>query len=477
MSIFKNERSAQGWTLALTSMASLMVALDGLVVATALGTIRVDLHASIESLQWTVNSYTLTLAVLLMAAAGLGDRLGRRRMFAVGLAIFTAASIACALATSAALLIAARAVQGVGGALVVPLALSLLSHAFPIEKKARAIGVYSGITGLAVAGGPVVGGAIAQGLDWQWIFWINVPIGIVLIPLVLSRVEESHGSDTSLDIVGALLSTGAGFGVVWGLVRGNSSGWGSAEVIGTLAAGVVLAGLFVGWEMRARVAMMPTRMFRSRSFSAGNVANFALYASLFGTVFFAAQFFQSAQGLGPMSAGIRLIAWTATLFFVAPLAGAAVERVGLRPLVVCGLFLQSVGLAWIAIIADVDLSYPALILPFIVGGAGTSMAMPAVQAAVMSSVDGANVGKASATFNMLRQLGSAVGIAVVVATFAAKGGYDTAGMFVDGFRPAIGVASAIALIGAIAGIAIPPMRRVVPEKMSTDAVVPEKEAV
>ncbi|MFE9328747.1 MFS transporter [Nocardia sp. NPDC052278] len=477
MSVSRSKKSVQGWTLALTSVASLMVALDGLVVATALGTIRVDLHASIESLQWTVNSYVLTLAVLLMAAAAIGDRLGRRRVFVAGLAIFTASSVACALATTADLLIAARTVQGIGGALVVPLTLSLLSSAFPPEQRAKAMGVFSGITGLAVAGGPVVGGAIAQGLDWQWIFWINVPIGVVLIPLVMGRIEESHGPDTRLDVVGSLLSTGAGLGVVWGLVRGNSVGWGSAEVIGTLVAGAVLTVCFVALEMRAPAAMMPIRLFRSRAFSAGNAANFALFASLFGTVFFAAQFFQSAQGQGPMSAGVRLIAWTATLFFVAPVAGAAVERVGIRPLVVCGLFMQAAGLAWIALIADTDVSYTSFIAPFMVSGAGTSMAMPAVQAAVMSSVGGSDIGKASAAFNMLRQLGAALGTAIVVAVFAAKGGYASPHTFVEGFRPAIAVAAAIALAGSIAGIGIPANRRPVPEVEPPLDMVMEAEAV
>src|SRR5262245_64569825 len=215
------EKAARAWVLALASVASFMVSLDSQVVATALNTIRLDLGASIEQLEWTVNAYVLSFAVLLMTGAALGDRLGRRRMFALGLGLFVAASAACALAPTVGWLIAARAAQGVGGALVVPLAMALLSAAFPPQERARALGIFSGLTGLALIAGPVVGGMIAEGLAWQWIFWVNVPIGAFVIPLVLSRIPESSGSDTSLDIPGLALVTGATFAGVWGLIRGN----------------------------------------------------------------------------------------------------------------------------------------------------------------------------------------------------------------------------------------------------------------
>src|SRR5262245_15758671 len=333
------EKAARAWVLALASVASFMVSLDSQVVAAALNTIRLDLGASIEALEWTVNAYILSFAVLLLTGAALGDRFGRRRMFVAGLGLFTAASAACALAPSVGWLIAARAVQGAGGALVMPLAMALLSVAFPREERGRALGIFTGLTGLALIAGPVVGGAIAEGIAWQWIFWLNLPIGVVLIPLVLARIPESRGADTALDVPGLALVTGGAFGVVWGLMRGNSVGWGSLEVVAALVAGVVLAVAFVGWELGARQPMVPMRFFRSRAFSAGNAAGFCLFASLYGTLFFMAQFLQTAQGHGPLGAGLRLLPWTATLFVVAPLAGVLVGRIGERPLIVGGLLL------------------------------------------------------------------------------------------------------------------------------------------
>jgi len=300
-------QSKRTWVLALTSIASLMVALDTLVVSTALTTIRSDLGASIEELEWTINAYNLSLAVLLLPAAALGDRFGRRRVFAGGLALFVATSAACALAPDVGWLIAARAVQGVGAALVISLALSIVSAAFPAERRGAAIGILEGVTGLATIGGPVIGGAISGGLSWEWIFWVNLPVGLVALPLVLARIEEAFGSDTALDIRGFALVTGGALGIVWGLVRGNSQGWGSFEVIAALAVGALLLAAFVAWQLRAREPMLPMRFFRSRAFSAGNAATFCLFASLFAGVFFFAQFLQAGLGYGPLEAGLRLL--------------------------------------------------------------------------------------------------------------------------------------------------------------------------
>ena len=301
------------WILALTSIASLMVALDALVVTTALSTIRIDLGASVEELEWTVNAYTLSFAVLLMTGALLGDRFGRRRMFAAGIGLFSAASAACALAPGIGTLIAARAVQGAGAALVMPLALALLTAGFPPEHRGKAMGLFSAVTGLAVLAGPVVGGAITEGLAWEWIFWLNVPIGLAVIPLVLTRLEESFGPQRPLDLPGLTLVTGGALGIVWGLVRGNSAGWGSPEVVGMLALGVALAVGFVARERRAPAPMLPLGIFRSRGFSAGNATNFFQFGSLFSAVFFMAQFLQTGLGYGPLGTGVRLLAWTATL--------------------------------------------------------------------------------------------------------------------------------------------------------------------
>jgi len=389
-----SEKANRVWVLALASVASFMVALDALVVTTALSTMRTDLGASIEVLEWTVNAYNLSLAVLLLTAAALGDRFGRRRMFAAGLGLFVVASAACALAGSAGWLIAARAAQGAGAALVMPLAMALLSAAFPREARGKALGIFSGVIGLALIAGPVVGGAIAQGIAWQWIFWINIPIGLIVIPLVPGRIRESFGPGTALDIPGLVLVTGAALGVVWGLMRGNSAGWTSQEVVAALGSGLLLAVAFVAWELRARAPMVPMRFFRSRAFSSGIAASFLFYAALYATLFFLPQFLQTAQGYGPLGAGLRLLPWTATLFLVAPLAGALVNRIGERPLIVGGLLLQAAGMAWLWLIAVPDVAYAMLVAPLIVAGAGVSMAMPAAQNAVLSSVAAHEIGQA-----------------------------------------------------------------------------------
>jgi EmrB/QacA subfamily drug resistance transporter len=449
---------ARTGVLALTSAASLMVALDALVVTTALSAIRLDLGASIEELEWVVNAYTLSFAVLLMTGAALGERFGRRRVFAAGIGLFTGASAACALAPGVGWLIAARVVQGAGAALVMPLALALLSAAYPPERRGAALGLFSGVTGLAVLGGPVVGGAITQGIAWQWIFWLNVPIGLVLGPLARWRLAESFGPPARVDVPGLALVTGAVLGVVWGLVRGNAAGWGSAEVLAALVAGAVLLIAFLGWERRAPAPMLPLRLFGSRAFSAGNAAGFFLFGSVFGAVFFMAQFLQAAQGDGPLEAGVRLLPWTATLFVVAPVAGARVRRVGERPLIAGGLLLQAAGMAWVAVAAGPELAYGALAAPLVLAGAGASMAIPAAQSAVVGAVGPADIGRASATFSALRQLGGAFGVAILVAVFSARGGYGSAQAFSDGFGPAVAVSAALSVAGAAAGAAIPRSR-------------------
>jgi len=446
------------WVLALASVASLIVALDTLVVSTALSTIRLDLGASIAELEWTVNAYNLSFAVLLMTGAALGDRFGRRRLFAFGLGVFVAGSAACALAPDVGALIAARAVQGAGAALVMPLGLALVSTAFAPERRGQALGVYFGLTGLAVASGPIVGGAIAEGLAWEWIFWINVPLGIVLIPFVLRQIRESHGPDTAIDLVGLALVTGAAFGLVWGLVRGNQSGWGSSEVVGSFAAGVLLTAAFVAWELRARDPMLPMRFFRSRAFTAGNVSVFFSVAALFGAVFFLAQFLQTGLGYGPLDAGLRLLPWTVTLFFVAPVAGALVDRFGERPFMVAGLTLQGIGMGWIALIAEPGMAYGAMIAPLIVAGCGVSMSFPAAQNSVVGAVPVEAVGKAAGTNSMMRELGGVFGIAILVAVFSGAGGYASPQEFTDGFAPALGVTAGLSFVGALVGLGLPGRR-------------------
>jgi EmrB/QacA subfamily drug resistance transporter len=449
------------WVVILTGIGSLMAALDTLVVSTALNEIRADLGASIEQLEWTVNAYNLSFAVLLITGAALGDRFGRRRLYAAGLALFAAASAVSALAPDVGTLIAARAVQGAGSALIMPLGLALLSSAFPPEKRGAAIGIFSGITGLAVAAGPLVGGAVVEGISWQWIFWLNVPIGLAAVVLTLARMPESYGPDTGLDLPGlALITTGA-LGLVWGLVRANQVGWTSLELIASLGGGLLLLAAFVAWELRAREPMMPMRFFRSRAFSAGNTAIFLTFASLFAAVFFYAQLLQVVNGYSAIGAGLRLMPWTATFLTVAPLAGALADKIGERPLMVTGLSLQAIGTAWLALIAEPGLAYSSMLAPFILGGVGVSMAIPAAQNSVVGALGDDAIGKAAGANSMMRELGGVFGIAVAVAVFAAAGSYASPAAFIDGFGPAMGVGAALAAVGAIAGLALPGRRQVV----------------
>lgn len=443
------------WVLALAAIASFMVALDTLVVSTALTTIRVDLGASVEGLEWTVNAFNLSLAVVLMPAAVLGDRFGRRRMFAIGLGLFVGASAGCALAPGVGWLIAARAVQGVGAALVTSLALALVSAAFPIERRGAVIGILQAIVGLALIGGPVIGGVITAGIAWEWIFWLNVPIGIVLLPLVLTRIDESGGEDTALDLRGLPLVTLGVLGIVWGLMRGATAGWGSLEVVGTVAAGALLIAAFVAVERRSREPMLPMGLFRSRAFSAGNAATFALFGSIFVGVFFIAQFLQTVLGYSPFGAGLRLLPWTGLLFVVAPVAGRLADRFGERALLVGGLTLHAAGYGWLALIADPGLVYSAMVLPLVVIALGGSMAMPPAASSVLRAIPHGMIGKAAGANGMLRELGGVFGIAIGVAVFAGAGSYASAATFSDGFAAALVVPVALSLAGAVAAITIP----------------------
>jgi EmrB/QacA subfamily drug resistance transporter len=446
---------AQGWVLALTSAASLMVSLDTQVVATALPVIRLHLHTSLAALEWTVNAYTLSFAVLLLTGAALGERLGRRRMLAAGVGLFTSASAACALAPDVAALVAARAVQGAGAALMLPLALALLSAAFPPQRRAWALGIFSSVTGIAVLAGPVVGGAVTQGLDWPWIFWLNVPIGLIMIPLVLVRIPVAERSRASLDPAGLILAAGGALGIVWALIRANSLGWTSPEIVAALAAGIVLSTAFIAWELRAAQPMVPLRLFRSRPIAAGNAATFSVFALLMAMVFFMAQFLETGLGYGPLGAGLRLLPGWASLTVIAPFAGTLIDRVGERLLVAGGLSVIAAAMSWIALIARVGLPYWQLVPPLLLAGCGVSLAIPATMSAVMTAVPPAAIGQASGTLNTLRQLGGVFGVAICAAVFAARGHYATPATFVAGFGPAMAACAALALLGAAAGLIIP----------------------
>lgn len=450
----------QRWTLILASVASLMVSLDMLVVVTALNTIRLDLGASITELDWTVNAFTLTVATALLTATAVGDRLGRRRTLVAGLALFTASSAACAVAPSIGVLIAARAVQGAGTAIVLPQALALVSAAFPPAQRGKAMGTFAGITGLAILSGPVIGGAVVQGLAWQWIFWLNVPIGIALIPLVARRVGESFGPRRPLDAGGLVLSGAGSLALVWGLVRGNAAGWGSPQVYGPLLAGAALLALFGWWERSTRSPMVPVSLFRNASFVSANAASFLMGAAMFGAAFFIAEYLQAGLGDRPLAAGLRMLPWTATLFLVAPLAGRLVNRLGERRIVVAGLLALAAGFGWMALAADG--AYPVLIPAMAASGVGISAAMPAAQTAAVGAVSREAIGTASGVYNAVRQLGGTFGIAIASAVFAANGSFASPGAVTSGFRAAIIVAAAISAAGALAGAWLPARRAASP---------------
>jgi EmrB/QacA subfamily drug resistance transporter len=443
------------WTFAVVSTALFMVVLDNLVVTTALPSIRADLGATIENLQWTVNAYTLTFAVLLLTGAALGDRFGRKRMFTIGVSLFTVASAAAALAPTTEALIAARAVQGAAAASVLPLTLTLLSEAFPAGRRGLVLGLWSGLSGLAVALGPLIGGAVVDGISWHWIFWINVPIGIVLVPLAIRFLTESHGPAKHLDMPGLALGGLGLLGVVYGIVRGNEVGWASAEILGSLIAGAALVAAFVAWELRAPHPMLPMRFFRSRTFSAANGVGFIMFFGVFGSIFLLAQFLQVTQGLSPLEAGIRTLPWTAMPIVVAPVAGVLSDRIGSRPLMALGLALQSGALAWLAAVSTPEVAYSQLVLPFIMAGAGMALVFAPQANAVLGAVTQVESGQASGATNAIRELGGVMGVAVLASVFSAHGSYASPQAFSDGMVSAVWVGAAVLAAGALIALLIP----------------------
>jgi EmrB/QacA subfamily drug resistance transporter len=436
--------------------------------------IRVDLGASLEQLEWTVNAYTLTFAAFLLTGAALGDRFGRRRVFMIGIAIFTAASAGAALAPSAEWLIAARAVQGIGGAIVTPLTLTLLSAAVPASKRGAALGIWSGVAGLAVASGPLVGGAVVEGLSWQWIFWLNVPIGLVLLPIA-SRLQESYGPDKALDLPGLGLASAGLLSLTWGIINGHGHGWTSSEIVAALAVGALLLAAFVLWERRTPEPMLPMRFFSDRAFSAANAASLFMYFGMFGSIFLLTQFFQTAQGYSPLEAGLRVLPWTAMPMIVAPISGVLSDRIGGRPLMAIGLGLQAAGLAWIAAVSTATIGYGSLVGPFIISGIGMGMFFAPVANVVLSAVRPVEEGKASGANNAIREVGGVLGVAVLASIFARYGGYESPVTFNDGLVPALWVGAVVVAIGAVSALLIPRRRRPA-EAYEADALRVQAEA-
>jgi EmrB/QacA subfamily drug resistance transporter len=456
----RGARSRAVWAIVITGLALFMASLDNLVVSTALPVIRVHLHAGLSGLEWTVNAYTLTFAVLLLTAAAIGERFGRRRIFVLGIAIFTVASAAAALSPNIAILIAARAVQGAGGAMIMPLSLTLLSAAVTPERRNAALGIWGAIGGTAVAFGPLVGGAVTTGWAWQYIFWLNVPIGMVLVPLAWWKLRESHGSPSRLDLAGVGLVSVGLFGMVFGLVRGNAHGWSSEGVVSSFAIGIVSLAAFLWWELRSDHPMLDVRLFANRAFAAVNVTAMLFSFGMFGSIFFLSQFLQTVQGYSPLSAGLRVLPWTGMAMLLAPIVGLLAERWGGKILVVSGLILQSAGLFWLVALTNPTTPYIDFVPAFVVAGVGMTLFFVPLASLVLGSVPARLEGVASGTNSAFRELGGVLGIAVLGAVFSSSGSYASGQQYVDGLKPAIAVGAVVVIVGAVAALLVPGRRRV-----------------
>ena len=415
-----------------------MIVLDNLIVVSTLPAIQHSLHASLSSLEWIVDAYILSFGVLILSGAALGERFGRRRMFVVALLLFSAASAAGALAPSVGALTAARAVQGAGAAMLMPLTLTLLTAAYPAEGRGHALGIWSAIASIAVAAGPLAGGLIATALSWHWIFWLNVPIGIAAAAAAPRVLAESRGEPAPIDLTGIALASAGLLGIVWPTVRGHEAGWGSPSTLGAYATGAVALLAFVAWEARTRAPMLPLRLFRSRGFSAINATGFAFNFTMFAAFLMVVQQL-SADGYGPVMIGVWTLPWTIMPMLFSPLGGRLGQRVDPALPLVAGLALITISaLALAAVIGP-----PLAMAPALAGiGIGIGFVVPNLSAVTMDAVVPADIGRASATLNTARQLGAVFGVAVAVAVFAA-GGFGAAVLVAAAVS---GVATALAAL-------------------------------
>lgn len=444
-----------GAVIAAVAVPMFMVTLDNLVVTNALPVIKTELGASLSDLQWFVNAYTLSFASLLLTASALGDRIGRRRVFLAGIALFVLASAACAMATEPWMLIAARAVQGAGGAAVMPLSLTLLAAAVPERMRSAAIGIWGGIAGLGIAVGPVVGGAVVDGLNWQWIFWLNIPVGLLALPFAARMLSESFGAARALDLPGLVLSAGGVLALVWGVIHGADDGWTAPAVLAALIGGGLLLAAFVVWENKTTDPMLPLHMFASRGLSLSYLISFAFSAGVFGAIFLLAQYFQVVQGYSPLESGVRTMPWTMVPMVVAPLAGLVIDRVGPRLLIAAGQVCLAISLAWMALIITVDLPYLNFVAPFVLGGIGMGLTFAPSSTIVMDSAAPDDQGMASGINSTVREVGVAMGIAVLASVFASYGAYTDPQSYVDGLVPAVWVGAGLVAVAAVIAVFLP----------------------
>jgi len=444
-----------GWTLALAAIGTFLTALDIVVVSTALPTLRTHLHASLADLEWTINAYNLVLACFMLTGAALGDRFGRKRLYVIGVILFTAASAACALSTTNGELIGFRALQGIGAAIIMPLTITMVAEVMPAGKRAMAIGLLGGVAGLGVAAGPIIGGVLLDALSWQWIFWINVPVGVAVALLSALRLHESRGPRPYLDFPGLILAGAGMFAVVWAAVRAPSIGWGSAEVVGMLVSGAFLAVLFLLWERRTTTPMLPLAYFRKPAFAGPNFAGFVMWISMIGALVMITALFQIGMGYSPTESGFRILPWMALPIVFAPLGAALATKFGNRPVLLVGLTLQGAGLLWLAAAAEHGVTYATVLPPLIVSGIGMSFNFPTVSNAVVESVPFEEVGMANGANKATTELGAVFGVAIMSAVFAASGSFASPNMFVDGFKPAMYAAGAIVLVGLLGAFVLP----------------------
>ncbi|MEU7923619.1 MFS transporter [Micromonospora sp. NPDC049801] len=444
------------WTWVAALVAVFMVAIDTLVVTTTLPVIRTELGASLEDLEWIVNAYTLTFAVFLLTGAALGDRFGRRKVFTIALLVFTIASGLAGLADNIEFLIAARAVQGLGAAVVLPLTLTLLASVVPARQRGHAFGLWGAMVGLGIALGPVIGGAVTEAWSWQWIFWVNVPIGLLLLP-VMTRVRESRGGYGRLDPVGVVLVTAGMLGIVSSLVRGNSAGWDSPSILAGFIVGGLLVLVFIFWQSRARTPMVPLSLFRSRGFSLTMVATIIMPFGVFGAVFLGTQYLQSVLGYSPLEAGVRTLPWTAMPMIAAPISGILTDKIGGKPLVILGLTMQAIGVGWIGSVVG-DLTYSKLVVPFVITGLGLGIFLAPIGRLAFGFAPAELEGVASGVSNAIRQTGTVMGVSVGGAILGANGGYESVTTFVNGLEEAHLVAACALAAGAVIALFIPHLR-------------------
>jgi EmrB/QacA subfamily drug resistance transporter len=463
-----SEEARKWWTLAAVAFGLFMIMLDNTVVNVALPSIAADLQADLSELQWIVTGYALTFASLMLTGGKLADLLGRRRIFVVGLVIFTLSSLACGLATSEEFLIGARVVQGAGAALMNPATLSIIAATFPPRQRGMAIGIWAGVSALALAIGPLVGGLLTEHVDWSWIFFVNVPVGVVAIAASLILIPESKDESTEqrLDLPG-LLTSGLGlFALTYGLIEANTYGWTSGRILGSFTVGLVLLVAFVLLEMHQRIPMLDLALFRNGTFAGANIAVLLVALAMFGVFFFVSLYMQGILGYSAVETGAAFLPLTVLIILVAPIAGKTSDRIGSRWLITAGMLLVTAQLLSFSRLG-VDSTFFNLLPGLLVGGVGIALVMtPSAAAAVRAlPVDKSGVG--SAVLNAFRQVGGSMGIALMGAIMANEVGrasgpevFRDPQRFVDGFSTTLQVAAGISLLGAVvAAVLVRPHER------------------